>query len=355
MDLKRYFHKKKLRPLIGVDIGSHTLKLVEFSLNGSTLVLRRIGRALVPQNAIQDGVIKDPEAVEATLKALIQNLRPKFKRAATSVSGYSVIVKKINVPYGDEREIEDNLIFDAENYVPFEIEDVYLDFSVTGQAKGAMETEIFLVAAKREIVDSYAELLQNAGLRPSVIDVDDFALGNAFEGAMGNIRDSVVLMDLGASKSTFCIVRDGMPLFTRDMSMGGRQITRAIAETLGIGFNEAEKLKIKGSDHVVVLSDVSAVIKEIVEEWAHEVKKAVEFFISTARPEEFPEYVWISGGSSLLNGISDVFEGVIGLETRRFDPFKNVAKDEKIHRSYLHAVAPQFAIAAGLALRTEDI
>ena len=186
MDLKRYFHKKKLRPLIGVDIGSHTLKIVEFSRNGSTLVLRRIGRALVPQNAIQDGAIKDPEALEATLKALIQNLQPKAKRSATSVSGYSVIVKKINVPYGDEREIEDNLIFEAENYVPFEIEEVYLDFNVIGEAKtakGDLESEIFLVAAKREVVDSYAELLQSAGLRPSVIDVDGFALGNAFEGS----------------------------------------------------------------------------------------------------------------------------------------------------------------------------
>ncbi len=352
------FFKRKARPLIGVDIGSHTLKVVEFGTNGDSRVLRRIGRALVPRNAIQEGAIKDPEALEEALKTLIQNLQPKIRRAATSVSGYSVIVKKINVPYSDEREIEDNLIFEAENYVPFEIEEVYLDFNVIGEArsaKGTMESEIFLVAAKREVVDSYAELLQNAGLRPAVIDVDGFAIGNAFEGAMGTSSESVVLLDLGASMGTFSIVKDGMPLFTRDMSVGGQQITRTIAETLGIDYSDAETIKIKGSDDPAILSDVSSIVREIVDSWAHEVRKAVEFFKSNASPEEFPKCIWMSGGSSLLEGICDIFEDVTGLETKRFDPFKRVEKEDKIDRDYLYAVAPQFAIATGLALRTEEL
>ncbi len=355
---KNKFFRKKARPLIGVDIGSHTLKVVEFTGHGDSRVLRRIGRALVPRDAIQEGAIKEPQALEETLNILIQNLQPKIRHAATSISGYSVIVKKINVPYVNERDIEDNLIFEAENYVPFEIEEVYLDFNVIGEvqnATGTPESEIFLVAAKREVVDAYAELLQNSGLRPAVIDVDGFAIGNAFEGAMGISSESVVLLDLGANMGTFSIIKGGMPLFTRDMAIGGQQLTEAIAENLGIDFEEAEIIKIKGVEDQAILSDVAAIVHEIVESWASEVRRAVEFFKSTARPEEFPVRIWLSGGSSLLDGICDIFEDVTGIETALFDPFRNVEKKNKIDRDYLHAVAPQFAIATGLALRTEEV
>ncbi len=349
--------KKRPRPLIGIDIGSHTIKLVELSGWGLNRRLRRLGRALVPKNAIVDGAVREPEALEYTLKALIENCQPKLRRGASSVSGYSVIVKKIKVPYDNERDIEENLIFEAENYVPFEIEEVYLDFNLIGPSKTPKSekgSEIFLVAAKKEVVDSYADLLQNSGIRPAVIDVDGFAIGNAFEGAKGVIDDSVVLMDIGATKSTFSIIKAGMPLFTRDMAIGGGQITKSIGEALGIEFSEAESLKIRGINDPVITRDVSRIVKDYVEEWAHEVRKAIEFFKSNSEALDAPKALYLTGGCSLLRGICDVFEDIIGIETKRFDPFCNMDKDDKIDRHYLSSVAPQFAIATGLAIRVED-
>ena len=350
--------KKGPRPLVGIDIGSHTIKLVEFSGNEAQRMLRRIGRALVPRGAIVDGAVREPKALEETLKALIRNCQPRIRRVATSVSGYSVIIKRISVPYDDIKAIEENLIFEAENYVPFEIEEVYLDFNIIGNPKtqkGRPGSEIFLVAAKRQVVDAYSDIIQNAGLRPAVVDVDGFAIGNAFEGAMRKMDNNIVLIDLGASKSTFGILKGSMPLFTRDIAMGGAQLTQAIADATGMGISEAERIKIAGTKDPVLARDISQTIKEVVTGWGQEVKKAIEFFKSNSRPEEFPETIYMSGGSALIRGIGDIFEDITGLESRSFDPFKGMKKDVKIDKDYLHAVAPQFGVAAGLALRSEEL
>ena len=268
-----------------------------------------------------------------------------------------MIIKKITVPYETERDIEANILFEAENYVPFEIEEVYLDFHIIGEAptqKGKKGTEIFLVAAKKEVVDSYANIIQNAGLTPAVVDVDGFAIGNAFEGS-GVGDQSMVLLDLGASKATFSIVRGGMPLFTRDMALAGDQLTRAVADASGLSVAEAEEIKGAGTDDPVLANDIGPVIKQTLKEWGQEVKRAIEFFKANSPEEEHPTTLYLSGGCTLMQGIEDVFEDATGLETRKFDPFRQMGKDDHIDKEYLTAVAPQFAIASGLSLRMDEL
>ncbi|MCK4542369.1 MAG: type IV pilus assembly protein PilM [Spirochaetales bacterium] len=337
---------------MGLDIGSHSIKIVELSSSGTSHTIRCVGRALMPPRAIVDGSIKEPDKVAEILKALLDNLRPKIKYAATSIAGYSVIVKKIIVPYQDEGEIERNLTFEAEKYVPFEIEEVYVDFhTLDGERKKSSGTEIFLVAAKREIVDEYAALIQEVGLSPAVVDVDAFALGNAFEGAFGLLNEPIVLVDIGAQKTNINIVLQGTSLFARDMAFGGTQLTEAIQEAIGLEYVDAERIKIAGSEDMAIMKEVTSVCNELCGVWASELKKAIDFYRANSSTEEYPTQLYTSGGSAFLKGLDMLFNDTIGLPVKILNPLHGFTVDHGIEPEYISSVAPQMAIATGLALR----
>ena len=343
---------QRQHPTLGLDIGSHSIKIVELSSSGTSHTIRCVGRALMPPRAIVDGSIKEPDKVAEILKALLDNLRPKIKYAATSIAGYSVIVKKIIVPYQDEGEIERNLTFEAEKYVPFEIEEVYVDFhTLDGERKKSSGTEIFLVAAKREIVDEYAALIQEVGLSPAVVDVDAFALGNAFEGAFGLLNEPVVLVDIGAQKTNINIVLQGTSLFARDMAFGGNQLTEAIQEATGLEYVDAERIKIAGSEDMAIMKEVTSVCNELCGVWASELKKAIDFYRANSSTEEYPTQLYTSGGSAFLKGLDMLFNDIIGLPVKILNPLHGFTVDHDIEPEYISSVAPQMAIATGLALR----
>nr|HDN01252.1 type IV pilus assembly protein PilM [Deltaproteobacteria bacterium] len=340
-------------PVLGLDIGSHSIKILELSSNGTGPTIKSIGRALIPPQAIVDGSIKEPDKVARVLKALLDNLRPKIKYAATSIAGYSVIVKKIIVPYQDEGEIERNLIFEAEKYVPFEIEEVYVDFhALDKEHKKNSGTEIFLVAAKREIVDEYASLTQEVGLSPAVVDVDAFALGNAFEGACGLLTEPIVLVDIGAQKTNINIILEGTSIFARDMAFGGTQLTEAIQEATGLEYADAEKIKITGTSDVAIMKEVTSVCRELCDAWALELRKAIDFFKANSSPETYPTHLYTSGGSAFLKELDIFFSDIIGLPVNILNPLHGFALDRGIDPEYISSIAPQMAIATGLALRT---
>ncbi len=347
---------RRPRPTLGLDIGSHAIKLVEFTGTNSSKTIRRMGRALLPDKAIMDGSIKEPEKVAQVLRALLNNCRPRLKHASTSIAGYSVIVKKITVPYGDEQEIEDNLIFEAEKYVPFEIEEVYVDFHIVERSESEEErsAQIFLVAAKREIVDEYAALIQEVGLTPAVIDVDAFALGNAFEGAFGEISEPVALVDIGAQKTNLNVVSGGTSLFARDMAFGGYQLTETIQEATGLNFIEAERVKIAGTKDKALHKDVEAACNQLCKLWTEELKKALDFCRHNSQPDEHPTHIFLSGGTALLKGLDRLFSEGTGLPVKVFDPFRSLKADKNIDPKYCSSIAPQMALAAGLAMRTID-
>lgn len=339
-------------PILGLDIGSHSIKIVELSSNGTHHTIKCVGRTLVPPQAIIDGSIKEPDKVAEALTALISNLQPKAKYAATSIAGYSVIVKKIMVPYQDEAEIENNLIFEAEKYVPFEIEEVYVDFHVlNGKKEKSNETEIFLVAAKREIVDEYAALIQEAGLSPAVIDVDAFALGNAFEGAFGLLAKPVALVDIGAQKTNLNIVLQDASLFARDMAFGGAQLTEAIQEATGLEYVDAERIKIAGSEDMAIMKEVTTVCNELYDVWASELKRAIDFYKASSSEEEYPTDLYVSGGSAFLKGLDMLLGDKIGLPIKILNPLHGFTVNSDIEPEYISSVAPQMVIATGLALR----
>jgi len=347
--------KKKETPTLGIDVGSHTIKLAEFSGSGSSRSLRRLGRALLPPGVIVDGSIKDHDAVESVLRNLISNCQPKVKRVSTSISGYSVIVKRIRVPYQNEKEIEENLLIEAEKYVPFEIDDVYIDFSMLKKAEEDSEgSDVFLVAAKKEIVDAYAGLLEAIGLTPAVIDVDAFTLVNAFEMAFGDVSEPAVLIDIGASKTNLNVIRNGMPVFARDMAIGGEQLTEAIREATGLSREDAEAAKISGTKDPVLLEEIRQVVVDMTDLWLEEIKKAINFFKANAKPDEFPVHVFLSGGCALLKDIEKQFSKGLGIEANRLNPFSSIGHAKEIDTAYLNTISPQMAIASGLAMRSAE-
>ena len=285
---------------------------------------------------------------------MLDNLQPKNRRVSTAIAGYSVIVKKISVPYDNEKEIEDNLLLEAENYVPFEIEDVYVDFHILGPTDGREAgTDIFLVAAKREVVDEYAALIQEVGLLPSVVDVDAFALGNSFEQSY-DLNNAITLVDIGAQKTNLSIVYKGESLFARDMAFGGALLTETIKDSTGLSEEEAEKVKIAGSNDEGLQREISSITTEMCKLWAGEIKKALDFHNANSKPEEHPSKLFLSGGSSLFKGLDELFRVEIDMPVTRFNPFVGMEADSNIEREYLNMIAPQLAIASGLALRTVE-
>ncbi len=346
------FAKKKPHTL-GLDLGSNTIKLVELAENGSQLEVRRAGRALLPQGAIIEGSIKDREAVTSSLSSLINNLKPKGRKVATSIACYSVIVERITVNYQDEKEIEENIETEAEKYVPFEIEDVYVDFHILRPAtEEKPNCDIFLVAAKREIVDEYAGIIQEVGLVPSVIDVDAFAIGNCFEGAFGQLNESVALIDIGASKTNMNVVSRGISTFTRDMAIGGQQLTDAIEEATGLSTEDAEKVKISGAKDPALVKEISAVCDEMCSIWVDEIKKAVDFCKANSDPDDHPTHVFLSGGTAKLPGFSQFMSDKLEMQVSLMNPFRQFVLSREINPQYVESIAPQLTIATGLALRT---
>ncbi len=342
-------------PTLGLDIGSHSIKLVELTGSEGSRTVRRIGMARLPRGVISEGMIKEPEFLIDTLKLLLNNLDPRIKRASVSIAGYSVIVKRITVPYATEREIEDNLAIEAENYVPFEIDEVYLDFHIIPTSIPSTEnsSEIFLVVAKKEIVDGYASVLQSVGLIPSVVDVDTFALGNAFECVYGVEDDAAAIIDIGSTKACCTVMYRGQSLFTRDMPIGGTQLTDAIQENVGIESVEAERVKISGSSDQAIAYEVAMICNEYCGMWADEFKKALLFYNDNTSFEQQVKKVFLCGGASRMKGLDEKFRRYIkGLEVSIFNPFMGMSLDKHITKEYIAEVSPQFAIALGLALRT---
>jgi type IV pilus assembly protein PilM len=356
--------------LIGIDIGSHSIKMVEIDDSKKGMILKNFGIIGLPKDAIVEGNIKEMEIVAAAIKNLFKNLKLKNKNVATSISGYSVIVKKISINQREELELESSIHEEAEQYIPFDISDVNLDYEIltrkeeAHEAEGGEKTEeakekeesslmdVMLVAAKKDIVEDYVSMLQLAGLTPIIMDVDAFALQNVFEISRQETSGCYALVNVGAEELGINTIKSGISIFTRDSSYGGAQITEAIMSKLNISFEEAEKIKLGGSK----LDKEKGVLEEIftstVTSWVQEISRALDF-LSTTYPDESIEKIFVSGGSCRIPGFQKYLEAETEIPVVELNPFANLQINEKLFDpKYLSYMAPQAAVAVGLALRS---
>jgi len=345
---------KKENLIIGVDIGSHAVKVCQLQKTGSGYRVLAVGSAAILPGAVEDGVLQDPEEVAQAITELFKNLKIKNKRVGISISGYSVIVKKISLEVMSDEELATYIAEEAEQYIPFDIEDVYLDFQVIQAARDEFDRcEVMLVAAKKDVIDDYLDLLSEQKLLPVLVDVDGFALENIWESSSGN-RDNVALVDIGASKMNINIIAEGASVLARDVVVGSEQLTDQIASALDIDFEEAEKLKLGQVPAGEYQEELEEVFTQTCTQWVLEIKKAIDLYLSN-NPDKPLSTLVLSGGGSKVRGLQQYIAEETGLEVVIFNPFANMTVNEKkIDREYLEAIAPEMAIAAGLAIRPAE-
>ena len=230
--------------LVGLDIGSRSVKVAEITETKNGRKLRRFGMADIPPGAIEDGAISDPETVAQVIRQLFKSANIKGANVALSIGGYSVIIKKINVQTMPEEQLQETIHFEAEQYIPFDISDVNLDFQLLGEVENnPSQMSVFLVAAKKEMVNDYINLATLVGLTPCIVDVEAFALQNIFETNYDIQGENVALIDIGASKTSLNILKDNSSVFMRDVALGCIQINQKIMSMLDCSYDQAELIK----------------------------------------------------------------------------------------------------------------
>jgi type IV pilus assembly protein PilM len=348
---------RRTKPLIGIDIGSHAIKLVRFAHTGGSYQLLDLALLPIPPDTVVDGVISDIPTMQGLLRHLIALEKIPDKDVALALSGHSVIVKKVQMVRMSEDELANAMPYEAEQHIPFDVYDVNTDFQILDAAdatssKGG-QMEVLLAAAKKGRVDELSQVARGAHLNPAVIDVDMLALINAFElnypDEMGG--HVVSLVHLGASMMTVLIVKDGLSIFQRDITLGGNQYTAALQQALGVSRDDAEALKLGGRPWTQAHADVLAVLRKVTEEVVAEIQRSFEFYLASAGEEPI-ERLYLSGGSSRIKGLSQVLASHLNLSVEPLNPFRRIDIPEKFFASdYVYDVGPMAAVAAGLALR----
>ena len=346
---------RKAKTVAGLDIGSSAVKAVELKASGKGYRVAAFGLAPLPPDSIVDGAIIDAGAVTAAIKQVFEShAQFKAKEVCASLSGNAVIVKKINLPVMTEAELANSIHWEAEQYIPFDIEDVNLDYQIldAGTNPGGNGTmEVLLVAAKKDKIGDYTSVIAQAGRAPVIVDVDAFALQNAFEANYGlDPSQVVVLLNAGASAININVLHGGQSVFTRDISMGGMAYTEALQKELDLSFETAEQLKKGIPVDGATYEDALPILHAVNENVLLEVQKTFDFFKATAESDHIDRVV-VSGGASRVDRFREMLEERFGVPVEEFDPFKTVTCEPALLGEQAGDLAASAAVAVGLALR----
>jgi type IV pilus assembly protein PilM len=345
-----FFQSKKL---IGLDIGTANIKMaeVDFSKKGSTLVNFAI--LPTPPRAINAGEISDPAALSDALKVLLGNLRTKRKNTAVGLWGTSVISKRIMIPQMDEKLVSGQIRWEAEQYIPFDINEVNIDFKILKSFQTSAENmDILLVAARQDIAFLYQDIVQSAGLTCSVIDVSGFALANCFLNNWGSQKgQTVALLNVGAAITNFVVIENGEVIFCRDIPVGGLTYTTEIHKGMSISMEEAEAMKISACTGQAAPEDVTRIIAASHESLAEEVQSSLDFFVNTT-PGLPVQQCLITGGASRTTGLINFLSQHTKMGFQIFDPFRSVKVNDRVMTpDYTNEIRDFASVALGLGMR----
>jgi type IV pilus assembly protein PilM len=342
--------------LVGLDIGSKAIKAAEVIESKKGYTLSKFGMVDIPPGLIEEGAIKDPEAVADIIRNLFKSYGLRNRNVALAIGGYSVIVKKISVQSTTEEQLQDTIQFEAEQYIPFDINDVNLDFQILGENdNNPNQMNVLLVAAKKEMVNDYVHLAELAGLDPRIIDVDAFALQNVFElNYEPTPEDNIALIDIGASKTSLNILKGDTSVFMRDVSLGCGQINQKIASLVDCSLDEAEAIKFGEGSGKISAEDLSDIISSVVTDWCTEIRRALDFFYSTY-PDDQIKKIILGGGGGNIQELRQLLAVETSAEVQTINPFQRFFLDsDKFDTDYLEKIAPQASICMGLATRRVD-
>ncbi|MCK6527883.1 pilus assembly protein PilM [Myxococcota bacterium] len=342
---------------VGLDIGSSYIKVLELGPSKGGHGLVNFGMKKLPPEAIVDGALMNSNVIVESIRELLQTHRIRTKDVVTSVSGHSVIIKKINMPAMSREELEESIQWEAEQYIPFDINDVNIDVQILSNAGSDSEQmEVLLAAAKKDMINDYVAIIQEAGLNPVVIDVDSFAVENMFEVNYDvDPGQTVVLVNIGASIVNINVLRGGATAFTRDITLGGNQYTEEIQKQLNVSYEEAEALKIGGEiirdAQAVVPEEVQGIIQNVSDNVATEIQRSLDFYTATSSEDRISK-IYLSGGSARIPGLTRTIQARSSVDVEIVNPFRRIEIDERnFNVGFLNEVAPMAAVAVGLALR----
>jgi type IV pilus assembly protein PilM len=343
--------------LVGVDIGSSAIKVAHLRESKKGVQLINFGWEPLPPQTIVDGNVMNSSAVVDALVRIWKTRRFKTRDVALAISGHSVIIKKIPVPTMTPDELEEQIHWEAEQHIPFDINDVEIDYEVLTRREDQGQMDILLVAAKKDEINDYTQVAREAKLNPCVVDIDAFALQNAFELNYGiDPNETVALLNVGASLTTINIIQGGVTMFTRDMASGGNGVTEEIQKQLGVSFEEAEAYKTGGtggSGTDVVPEEVQGIVNQVVDSLAGEIQRSLDFYLATSAGGDV-DRVYVVGGTARLRSLIQAIEDRARVPVEHLDAFRRVAVDARnVDANHLKELGPQAAVCVGLGLRKD--
>jgi len=344
--------------LVGLDIGSRTIKVAEALKKKNKWVLKKFGIVDIEPGWIEEGVVKDAQSVANAIRQLFYTNNVKHKNVAISIGGYSVIVKNITIQNMPEEQLYESINFEAEQYIPFDINDVNLDFQILGESEQSPNhMNVLLVAAKKDMVNDYINLIDMANLNLCIIDIDAFALQNIYDLNYEAQGENIALIDIGASKTSVNILKNKTSVFMRDVALGCNQINQRIVSIANCTMAEAEAIKLSEKPDKISPEELREITSSVVSDWCDEIRRALDFFYST-NPDEQIKQIVLSGGGANIGEFRELLALESSAEVKMINPFEqfDVSNDQidQLDTAYLKQMASQAAISMGLAIRKVD-
>lgn len=356
MQLAKLFAQKKPQ-LIGLDISSTSVKLLELSLSGKGYRVDAFAAEPLPPNSVVEKNIADVEAVGEAIRRVAKRSGSRTKNVCVAVAGSSVITKVITMPASlSEDELESQIELEADQYIPYSLDEVNLDFEILGASDDNPDTvDVLLAASRSENVDSRVAAVELGGLTAKVVDIEAYTLENAFglispQVPGGTEGKTVAIIDIGATMTTLSVLHDEKIIYTRDQVFGGKQLTEEIQRRYGLSYEEAGMAKRQGGLPDNYIPEVLDPFKDAM---AQQVSRSLQFFFSSSQHNSVSHIV-LAGGSASIPGADELIEERVGTSTSVANPFTNMSLASKVKAQALSNDAPSLMIACGLALRSFD-
>ena len=350
------FLEKKAKPVIGLDISSTSVKLLELSRNGDRYRVESYTVKALPPNAVVEKNIADPVAVAEVIRSMVKQSKTKLKHAAVAVAGSAVITKMIDMPSDlNDDAMESQIAAEADQYIPFPLEEVALDFEVQGiSPRNPDQVEVLLAACRRENVEVRQQVLADSDLIAEKVDIEAYCMERAFELIAEQLEDQegqvVAIIDIGATMTTLSVLVDGKTVYTREQLFGGRQLTEEIQRRYGLSREEAGLAKKQGGLPDDYEMEVLTPFKDAV---VQQVTRSLQFFFSASQYNDV-DYIILAGGVASLEGLVGLIEEKLGTQTVVANPFARMSVSSRVNAVSLANDAPALMIVTGLAMRSFD-
>ena len=342
---------------IGIDVGASAVKVVALrGGNGSTPKLVGISMEETPMGCVIDGMLSDTRSMADVVRNALNQLGVSYKDRPANVGlrGLNVVYKRLIVPFQQPEDMARQVLLDAQQQVDSDLGDWIIDYQILTMPDPQGQVAVMLVAAKRSSVEEYSGLLNMVGVKPSIFDCDVFAIGNAFEHSVGTLRESVLCLDIGRDTTKINVIQDGIPLLVRSVPLGGAHLTEQISKSMGLGFEQAESMKISASQSPDIANQpqLASALKTHCDEICEEIQRTLDFFSNAASENKIDsiERVVLSGGGAVAPGLANAIGKYLKSNVSLADPFAKISVSPRF-QGQIDGVRQVFSVAIGLALR----